>query len=516
MLKQGVLSAPLPTVVQDRLNREAAYEKTKEEGAKWSTLMKRVKEAEHLSFPLQGTDRGGVKSTGELLSTFKPSNEHESAVQALLTRANLTESGVTAAEDEALKGRELSNEEIAERRSQLRLQRELMFREEKKSKRVAKIKSKTFRKLARKRAARNGEEAELDEMDEEDAFDAREKLERQRAQERATLKHSAKTGKWAADRFAGGEEYRQAREEMFDVKERLNRRIAGKGDNSDEEGSEEDDDEDGDEETVRRRAFDQLDQLDRGEAGVEEEKGLMGMKFMKKADERRRMQRKEEETALRQDIEMFGEEGDDDENAEEREKASMLKVGGTGGRMVFSGPTPVGQPIKSDSVETHLQSNTIDGPTTETVVSASNGPASQPPVGRLSASSRRAVSPLPEQEENPWLTASSAAGPSRKRNTVINANSSSVDKANLTLKKAKAAASRSNGKVDEESVEIETDGNKLLQKQRVEATGGDDEDDDLMPRKRVGFKQRDLVAEAFAGDNVVEVGTDRPSGEGTS
>jgi hypothetical protein len=26
-----------------------------------------------------------------------------------------------------------------------------------------------------------------------------------------------------------------------------------------------------------------------------------------------------------------------------------------------------------------------------------------------------------------------------------------------------------------------------------------------MPRRRVGFKQRDLVAEAFAGDNVVEV-----------
>lgn len=79
-----------------------------------------------------------------------------------------------------------------------------------------------------------------------------------------------------------------------------------------------------------------------------------------------------------------------------------------------------------------------------------------------------------------------------------------MDKANLILKKAKAAAAKTNGKVDDESVDIETDGNKLLQKQRTE-TGGDDEDEDLMPRKRAGFKQRDLVAEAFAGDNVVEV-----------
>lgn len=336
-----MLSAPLPTVVQDRLNREAAYEKTKEEGAKWSTLMKRVKEAEHLSFPLQGTDRGGVKSTGELLSTFKPSNEHESGVQALLARANLTESGVKAAEDEALKGRELSHEEIAERRAMLRQQRELMFREEKKSKRVAKIKSKTFRKLARKRAAKNGEDAELEEMDEEDAMEAREKLERQRAKERATLKHSAKTGRWASDRNAGGDEYRQAREEMFDMKERLNRRIAGKGDGSDDEGSDEDDDMEGDEEDIRRKAFDQLDQLDQGKPEAESEKGLMGMKFMKKADERRKQQRKEDEAALREDIAMFGVEESGDEQDGESQKASVLKVGGTGGRMVFSGPNPV-------------------------------------------------------------------------------------------------------------------------------------------------------------------------------
>jgi len=56
---------------------------------------------------------------------------------------------------------------------------------------------------------------------------------------------------------------------------------------------------------------------------------------------------------------------------------------------------------------------------------------------------------------------------------------------------------------DDEVVAIETDGNKLLKIQQGES---EDEEEDLMPRKKgVRFGQRDLVAEAFAGDNVVEV-----------
>jgi U3 small nucleolar RNA-associated protein 14 len=121
--------------------------------------------------------------------------------------------------------------------------------------------------------------------------------------------------------------------------------------------------------------------------------------------------------------------------------------------------------------------------------------------------SRRDPSPLPSTEENPWLAASSTAGPSRKRNTVLNANSSAVEKTAVALKKAKSVNGVSS-QVDDEAVEIETDGNKLLQqRKRKETVASDDEDEDeLLPRKRVGFKQRDLVSEAFAGDNVVQVG----------
>ena len=43
--KSKTLPAPLPTRTQERLDREAAYEQTKEEVDKWNATMKRIKEA---------------------------------------------------------------------------------------------------------------------------------------------------------------------------------------------------------------------------------------------------------------------------------------------------------------------------------------------------------------------------------------------------------------------------------------------------------------------------------------
>ena len=42
--KVKTLSAPLPQRAQERLDREAAYEQTKEEIDKWSATIKRIKE----------------------------------------------------------------------------------------------------------------------------------------------------------------------------------------------------------------------------------------------------------------------------------------------------------------------------------------------------------------------------------------------------------------------------------------------------------------------------------------
>lgn len=523
VLKSGVLSAPLPTIVQDRLDREAAYEKTKEEGQKWSGLMKRVKEAEHLSFPLQAAARGGVKSGGEVVASFKPENEHESAVQALLAQANLTDAGVKAAEDEALRGQDLSPEEIEARRAELRYQRELMFRAEQKAKRVSKIKSKTFRKLARKRAAKaaaNGVSLEdLEKLDPEAAEEERERLERERARERATLRHGARSGRWA--RGAEGEgtegeaaERRNQRMEMLDIRDRLQRKIHGR--ESGESSSEsEDDDEDADEETIKSRAFDQLAKLKADAAAADaapKAKGLMQMKFMQKAQERRMKEVAEDEDALRRDIEMFGTE--EAENSDDEETSNVLKLGE--GRMVFSGPT--------DATEAEAKKGKGKGGKEEAEDKSRFAPASPTPPPTTGAFG----------DVNPWLDGSASAGPSRKKNAVA---SSSEAKAVRALKKA--ARPRAD---DDDEVEISVDVGKkpalaaegsraerkaaakaAKAKEEAEAAAAkaaqaangkdkakeaeeddDSSDDELLPASGVkAFTQRALVAEAFAGDDVV-------------
>lgn len=348
ILNQGVLPAPLPTVVQERLDREAAYEKTKEEGAKWAGVMKRIKEAEHLSFPLQASDRGGVKSSGEMLAGFKPENKRESAVHALLQRANLTDASMAQKEDQALEAQELSIEEIAARRDNLRQLRELMFRAESRAKRVAKIKSKTFRKLARKRQERAGGDVDLDYRNPEEADEEREKLERARAVERATLRHGARNGRWARDFGGDGgeiEDRRRAKEDMLDIKERLQRKIMGREDGEAPSSEDDDDDVGDDAAAIKNRAFDQLAGLDANEPAEEAGQGLMQMAFMKKAREREMRKVAEDEQDLRRYIELFGDEDngsdEEEEDGDEMETAQVMRVEGNEGRMVFSGPISV-------------------------------------------------------------------------------------------------------------------------------------------------------------------------------
>ncbi|KAK8870029.1 hypothetical protein IAR55_000599 [Kwoniella newhampshirensis] len=540
ILKQGLVPAPLPTVVQERLDREAAYEKTKEEGQKWAGVMKRVKEAEHLSFPLQAKDRGGVKSGNEMLAGFKPENKLESAVTALLNQANLTEKNLTEKEDLALEAQELTLEEIKERRTQLRYQRELLFRAEAKAKRVAKIKSKTFRKLARKRAAKDNTGVslkDLERLDPEKAEEEREKLERERARERATLRHGAKSGRWARD--VGGdagelEDRRRAKEDMLDRKEKLQRKIMGQGEGSDSE-SESEEDEDDDEGVLKSRAFDQLAALNAAQKEEAERakggKGLMQMAFMKKAQDRKMKQVAEEEADLRRDIEMFGQEKGSDEDEEsddedEEGRPAMMRVGGNEGRMVFAGPTP--------------------GTASPSLTQQVSEPAQPVRRSALSQSTRDPSPPLsdPVLDHNPWLIPTSGtAGPSRKRNAPIGSqNAKGEEKATRALKKVTKGRE---AEVEDERVEIEVDGSSLLRKKASEKVnngkakairqavteGSEDEDEDedgdeLMPVNGVkAFKQRDLVAEAFAGDNVVEdfakekqrqVEADAPTVEDTS
>jgi U3 small nucleolar RNA-associated protein 14 len=70
---KSALPAPLAQRTQDRIDREAAYATTKEEIQKWAPTMKRIREAEHLAFPLQGpgAGKGAGTSNADIVGRFQ-------------------------------------------------------------------------------------------------------------------------------------------------------------------------------------------------------------------------------------------------------------------------------------------------------------------------------------------------------------------------------------------------------------------------------------------------------------
>jgi|ERR1700722_356690 len=188
---------------------------------------------------------------------------------------------------EELKMNHLSVDEVANRRAELRKMRELLFRAEVKAKRVARIKSKTYRRLKKKERTKLS--AKVDEMVDEDDEMVRMKLEVDRARERATLRHK-NTGKWAKAMKGRNEldvDERRDISMMLEKGELLRRKIQGhNGSAGDEEEADSgsDEGEENDQSKIRTDALGELSRLDDNDAPTAENgdgRGLFDLKFMK-------------------------------------------------------------------------------------------------------------------------------------------------------------------------------------------------------------------------------------------
>ncbi|ESK95123.1 small nucleolar ribonucleoprotein complex subunit utp14 [Moniliophthora roreri MCA 2997] len=520
--RSQTLSAPLPQRAQERLDREAAYEQTKEE-------------AEHLSFPLQPKETQRRVSSLELAAKFKPTTALESSISKLLATANLaTDASVLQTEENMLKANALSIEEVAERRKELRRMRELMFRAEMKAKRVKKIKSKVYRRIKRKEKEKGDNELEMD-VDEEEA---RSRHETERARERATLRHK-NTGKWAKSimrRNGYGEGGREEIEEMLSRGEKLRRKIAGKdSEDDDESGS------DSNEDDVPGM-FDELQALrDENEEqpldGIKNKKGgtIFDMKFMKDA-----MARKQKEADgmvddfMREMGQEAGSDGELDTTQQESSTFASVLVSRAGGRMVYQ-PGANTMHARSESNQT---SRTLDEAPSErsSTLKSFAEPSSSPPSPVISKSKSRSllsqthdvVSAPEASTSNPWLKVSGQdAKVHRKKNeVVVDRDSSTMTKSKNKMKKLARKANGGKAQAKEDAVvEIDTDAvltasaAKGKQKQvQDDYVGADVSDADsevdvqeaaLLQKGKKGkgvkaFEQRELVARAFAGDNVVK------------
>jgi U3 small nucleolar RNA-associated protein 14 len=234
------LDVPLAKRQQDRLDRSVAYEKTKETLDRWTDTVKHNRRADHLIFPLPDNDVATAYKNSRLHPTgnSKPFNELEATIQSILEESGLaTENGKDdedrIREFEELETNKLTIEEVKARRDQLRMARELLFREEAKSKRIKKIKSKSYRKVHRKQ--REKEERLNKQALAEGGFvpseDELEIQDRRRATERMGAKHRG--SKWAkatkeTGRAAWDEDSRTGVAEMARRDEELRKRVEGR------------------------------------------------------------------------------------------------------------------------------------------------------------------------------------------------------------------------------------------------------------------------------------------------
>lgn len=502
----GKLDAPLAKRQQDRIDREAAYEKSKETLGRWIETVKANRRAEHLMFPLPDPDAQMTHSMG----VVQPQTGLENTIKDILVESGLADAQGKSAEDqvqefEELQARKLPIEEIRARRAELRKHRDLMFREEVRSKRIKKIKSKSFRRVHRKEQERMEEkerQALLDagvDLEEQD----REKNERLRAEARMGNKH--KESKWAKSlkqtgRTAWDEDARHGAVELAQREEELRQRIEGKrvsrggedylGSSSESDSEDENPWEEQNSDTEKRKLLKKLNKLEDGDAANEEAKGphakLLSMKFMQNAEAARKAENDAEVRRLNR--ELRGEDSQSEAESEEGrrkfgvsdKKAEKDKGKKQSNRNEFEeAPGSDEEPERDTERETETKAKGASGTKAKATAKATDKP--RPPPQTDAAPQNESD----DEEDNPWLMASSGNKRRSKTNDVqqtVDIIPDSTAPAKFNSKKP-AAVAKTKAAARQNNAEEEADS------------------EDEVP---VLLKNHDLVKRAFAGDEVVQ------------
>lgn len=526
--KAAPLSVPLPKRLQERLDRGAAYDISKKEVAKWKDTIAANRNAEHLQFPI---NPGPEFTKPSSFATLEPETSLEKRVNSILEQSALADEK-NEATFEQLAPSTLSMAELRKRRNELRMMRELMFREEQKAKRIKKIKSKTYRKIHKKQRER---EQQLVEGEEEDSDEAAADHDAARAEERMSLRHK-NTGKWAKSMvqqgFTKDKATRSEMEEMLRRGEKLRTKIQGREDGAEEEYV------NGDEDFLNERdasSDDEEVKRIKERAG----KGVLAMKFMKDAEAAERKQNMLQKQELKDA--MSGRSGlsDDDESkgANEIINEGRRKYA-PGSKAAREEIDEVMDEVKDEleddeikSLENRLSQKRKRNPLTDrepesksirldnTTAGSTKTSGGLDDFAAFDSEDDEQDAEDSEDEGNPWLAVADK-GQSRKKKvvTVVGRDSSNAEKSQDRVRKLKEKVRTSNKRGSSVQDGI-IDMNQTLK--IVDPFGSDVESDtndqealsDLIEakpsnksngaNKRVSFKQTDLVKRAFAGDDVV-------------
>lgn len=503
------LDVPLAKRQQDRLDRNAAYEKTKQTLERWTDTVKHNRRADHLIFPLPDNDIASAHENSRLQPTgnSKPFNELEATIQNILEESGLAT--VNGRDDEHrirefedLETKQMTVEEVKTRRDQLRMARELLFREEAKSKRIKKIKSKSYRKVHRKQ--REKEErlhqqalAEGGYVPSEDELEARD---RKRAQERMGAKHRA--SKWAKStketgRAAWDEDARAGVTEMARRDEELRKRVEGRNvrrEFKDDSESSDDIRSDQGSDVEQAKLLRNLNKLNDTSAEGRSALGskLANMKFMLKADAARKKENDAMVEELRRELageESPSEDGEDSKVGRRAFGPSKIKEGeevNIWRQNDFEEPLYSGEEGGSVELKSHVAE------------SGSNVATNSPQKHKTSGYSKPLILPTPGNK----LETSSGGGAWSKagsKSTTISdteatrrrhARSNAIDIEELDVSQAALIATKSKPKKD-------------AKKSSTLDMSSDESADDTAPQLLFAIRDQELVKRAFAGADVV-------------
>lgn len=475
------LDVPLARRRQDQLDRIAAYEETNKTLDRWNDTVKENRRADHLMFPLPDTLADAGLDNGELLPLNKKTagTELEQAILSIMEESGLGPASKSQKDQEKkvdANGEEqtISRSELKDLWAQRRKDRELQSREQKRAKRIKKIKSKTYRRVHRKE--RLGEEAKLHEemkaSGEIDSEDEREAAARRRALERVGAKH--KDSKWAkmgskAGRAAWDDDYRAGLTDMARRDEELRRRVEGRT------GGSEDDEDDSDatsssgDENGNSRLLKELDQDDE-----DEDEGphanLMKLKFMQRAEAARKQENDGLVAEIRRGLES-GSEQEDEDDAE-------VQVG----RRSYGLPEQKKRLLREAKLST--ASSVKDKP--------SRGGLSNTNIHTLSVADTNDVSSVPGGQ-GAWSSGKSAVVERRKKKTTGGRPEFDLELHDATLISQPPKPSKAKAKAASKAA-IEGLSSTL--------EAGDDSSDDEIHHP-LAVRDLELANRAFAGDEVV-------------
>ncbi|XP_062393142.1 U3 small nucleolar RNA-associated protein 14 homolog A [Sardina pilchardus] len=225
--RHATLELPLSHQQTEKIQREAAFEKASKEVSRWQSTIVLQQRAEQLVFPLnQQPNR--PRRVEQVVTSWKTQTPLEQEVFALLHahRQPTLDPVLTPVEEAQLQA--MSLEEAQLRRAELQKARALQSYYESKAKRERKIKSKKYHKVQQKAKMKTflKQFEEMCKSDPERAMEELQKMEKNRIEERMSLKHQ-NSGKWAKSKAIMAKYDLGARKDMQDQLE-LNRQLTHK------------------------------------------------------------------------------------------------------------------------------------------------------------------------------------------------------------------------------------------------------------------------------------------------